>query len=80
MKNYDLDAQGFDLALIVRGRQSHRGKPWNKRKCKFHTQHKGMEQPDSYRIRSVECHYCGKLGCLARICFSEDESWIQPRI
>ena len=71
MKNYDLDSQGSDLALIARGRQPHRGKPWNKNKCKFHTQHKIMAQPDSYRSRSVECHYCGKQGHLARNCFQK---------
>ena len=35
MKNYDLDAQGFDLALVVGGRQSHRGKPQNKKNASF---------------------------------------------
>ena len=60
IKNYDMGSQGSDLALIARGRKPHKGKPWHKNRGKFHTQQKGMAQPDSYRSRSVECHYCSK--------------------
>ena len=35
MKNYDLDFQGSYLALIGRGRQPQRGKPWHKAKASF---------------------------------------------
>ena len=46
MKNYDLDAGGSDLALMARGRYSHRGKPWSRTwngdRSKLHQNQKGM--------------------------------------
>jgi hypothetical protein len=42
MKNYDLDSSGSDLALIAKGKQSYRGKPWDKNRGKFQAKKKGM--------------------------------------
>jgi hypothetical protein len=35
MKNYDLDSSDLDLALIAKGKQSHRGKSWEKTEASF---------------------------------------------
>jgi len=69
MKYYEPDSQGLELALMARGRHSHRGKPWNKNKGKYHAKQRGMVQSDSYVRRNVECEYCGKSGHLVKDCY-----------
>ena len=66
MKNFELDSNDSDLALIARGKRSFRGRPWDRNKGHFQAKKKVMTHPDSYVKRNIECDYCGKPGHLAK--------------
>jgi transposase InsO family protein len=71
MKNYDQDAKSSDLALMARGKYTHRGKQWSKPWSKswngdrgnFHSKQKGMAQTDR---NNGDGHYWGKPRHLSR--------------
>ena len=71
MNIYEPESQTADQALMARGRHSHRENQWNRHKGNFRTRHRGMSHSDSNANRDVVCHYCGKLGHIARDCFKK---------
>ena len=69
MRNFEMDSNDFDLALIARSKRSFRGRPWDKNRGCFQAKKKGMRHPDSYVKRNIECDYCGKPRHLAKYCY-----------
>eukprot|EP00253_Pinus_taeda_P029672 PITA_29672 len=72
MKNFNLCSNDSDLALVAKGKQPYKGKPWDKSKGgKFQAKQKGMAQ-SKFPIRDKrnnDCYYCGKLGHHAKDCY-----------
>ena len=69
MNMYEAKSQIANQALIERGRHSHKGNHWNKKRGKCHTRHRGMSHTNSNVNKNVEFHYYGKSGHIAKDCF-----------
>jgi len=63
MKNFNLGSNNSDLALVAKGKQPYKSKPWEKIKGgKFQAKQKGMAQSKFpvHDKRNDDCYYCGK--------------------
>ena len=72
MKVFEMDSRTSDLALVAKGKQSYRGKSWDKNKgVKFHARNKGMVQSkfDAHDKKNNDCFYCGKPSHHAKDCY-----------
>lgn len=72
-KNLNCGSQNLDLALLVKGKQPYKGKPWdiNKGGKPPHGKpHQGMTPPktNAYVKKSDGCFYYGKFGHYPRDC------------
>ena len=72
MKVFEMETQTSEMALVPKGRQSYRGKPWDINKAgKFQPRNKCMIQRkfEAHNRKYDDCFYCGKLGHIAKHCY-----------
>jgi len=65
MTNLNLGSNNSDLALVAKGKQPYKGKPWDKSKGgKFQAKKKGMTQSKIpvHDKGNDDCNYFGKPG------------------
>ena len=69
---FEMDSHTSELALIAKGKQPYRGKPWDRNRAgKFHPRNRGMTQSkfDTHDKKIDGCFYCGKPGHYAKDCY-----------
>lgn len=82
MKNFNLGSNNSDLALVAKGKQAYKGKPWDKIKGeKFQARQKGMAQSKFpvHDKRNDDFYYCGKPEHHAKDCYKRKYSESKQR-
>ena len=77
MKVFQMETHTSEMALVARGRQSYRGKPWDKNKAgKFQPRNKGMIQSkfEAHNRKDDDCFYCGKPRHIAKDCYKREDN------